>query len=421
MRDMIKRRTREITRRGGVPLLVLFISIVIPQTTVLAQIPHIVSTSPEQNELNVPVDTNISVTFDVDMNPLTINETSFIVNARSTGLHQGTITYDSQTKTATSDPLEDFDEGEAVTVVLTTDIQSSEGTPLDSSYAWSFTIIVMDGSGIFTPDSVYPVGDWPRSVFAADLDGDEDLDLATANVGPDNVSVLLNNGDGTFAPDSVYPVGAYPSSVFAADLDGDGDLDLATANWSSSNNVSVLLNNGDGTFAPDSVYPVGYEPRSVFAADLDGDEDLDLATANFNSDNVSVLLNNGDGTFALHSVYPVGDGPWSVFAADLDGDADLDLATANWYSDDVSILINREFICGDVNNDWVINLGDVIYLANYLLKGGPEPACPPAPYSACADVNGDCLLNLGDVIYLANYLLKSGPAPHCDCGGALGN
>jgi hypothetical protein len=89
----------------------------------------------------------------------------------------------------------------------------------------------------------------------------------------DNVSVLLNNGDGIFAPHSVYPVGDDPSSVFSADLDGDGDLDLATANF-ASDNVSVLLNNGDGTFATHSVYTVGDYPQSVFSADLDGDGDL---------------------------------------------------------------------------------------------------------------------------------------------------
>ncbi len=66
---------------------------------------------------------------------------------------------------------------------------------------------------------------------------------------------------------------------------------------------------------------------------------------------------------------------------------------------------------GDVNLDGEINLGDVIYLANYLLKSGPEP-----PIFLIADVNCDDKINLSDVIYLANYLLKGGPAP---CGGAL--
>lgn len=64
------------------------------------------------------------------------------------------------------------------------------------------------------------------------------------------------------------------------------------------------------------------------------------------------------------------------------------------------------YICGDVNGDGKIELSDVLYLANYMLKEGP----PPSPVEAG---NIDCVngINLADVIYLANYLLKGGPAP----------
>jgi hypothetical protein len=147
-------------------------------------VPHIVSISPAQNELNVAVDTHISVTFDIDMDSTTFNDSTFVVNARSTGLHPGTITYDGPSKTATFDPVEDFEEGEAVTVALTTVVESYDGIPLDNAYTWSFTSLVDDGSGTFAPHSVYPAGDGARSVFSADLDGDGDLDLATGGPGP---------------------------------------------------------------------------------------------------------------------------------------------------------------------------------------------------------------------------------------------
>lgn len=62
---------------------------------------------------------------------------------------------------------------------------------------------------------------------------------------------------------------------------------------------------------------------------------------------------------------------------------------------------------GDVDGDGELNLGDVIYLANYYLKGGS----PPVPLVIVGDVNCDDEINLSDVIYLANYLLKSGPDP----------
>lgn len=430
----------------------------------LDTVPHIVSTSPAQNELNVLLSANISVTFDVDMDETTINDSTFVVNARSTGLHLGTITYDGQSKTATFDPLEDFDVGEVVTVVLTTGIQSSGGAPLDNSYAWSFTLVVNDGSGVFVPDSVYPVRKMPESVFAADLDSDGDLDLATANVNGCDVSALLNNGNGTFASHLSYSVGCYPVSVFAADLDGDGDLDLASANFGPYDNVSVLLNKGDGTFAPRSVYPVGDNPRSVFAADLDGDGELDLATANESSNNVSVLLNNGDGTFTPHLVYAVGDGPYSVFAADLDGDGDLDLATANFWSNNVSVLLNIgdgtfashlvyplgshpfSVFAADFDGDGDLDLATANSGSNnvsVVLNHGDGTFAPhsvyPAGYYSCSvfasDVDGDgdldlatanrdsdnvsLLLNNGDGTFASQSVYEVDSGPHSVFAGDL--
>ncbi|HWR83535.1 MAG TPA: VCBS repeat-containing protein, partial [Candidatus Deferrimicrobium sp.] len=128
------------------------------------------------------------------------------------------------------------------------------------------------------------------SVFASDLDGDGDADLAVANDGSFNVSILTNNGDGTYQAAVNYGADDGLTSVFAADLDGDSDNDLAVANY-WSNNVSILKNNGDGTYQATVNYGAGVRPRSVFAADLDGDGDNDLAVANEFSDNVSILIN----------------------------------------------------------------------------------------------------------------------------------
>jgi hypothetical protein len=66
------------------------------------------------------------------------------------------------------------------------------------------------------------------------------------------------------------------------------------------------------------------------------------------------------------------------------------------------------FVCGDVDGDGKVDLGDIVYLINYLYKGGP----PPNPWDA-GDVNDDGIINLGDLVYLINYVFKSGPAPDC--------
>ncbi|MDP3023980.1 MAG: hypothetical protein Q8O10_00405 [candidate division Zixibacteria bacterium] len=90
---------------------------------------------------------------------------------------------------------------------------------------------------------------------------------------------------------------------------------------------------------------------------------------------------------------------------------------------------------GDFNADWLVNITDVICLINYLFKGGSPPSIykpippdyPGEDSTDClivqrhGDANNDCHITISDVIYLINYLYKGGPDimwpdPYlCDC------
>ncbi|MCK5126177.1 MAG: dockerin type I repeat-containing protein [candidate division Zixibacteria bacterium] len=63
---------------------------------------------------------------------------------------------------------------------------------------------------------------------------------------------------------------------------------------------------------------------------------------------------------------------------------------------------------GDVNHDGEVNLGDAVYLIDYIFRGGPPPPC-----MAEADVNIDGAVNIGDVVFLINYIFKGGQPPEC--------
>ena len=65
-----------------------------------------------------------------------------------------------------------------------------------------------------------------------------------------------------------------------------------------------------------------------------------------------------------------------------------------------------QFLRGDVNKDRDVTISDVVYLINYLFKGGPAPD----PIQS-GDVNCDGTVTISDVVYLINYLFRGGPAP----------
>jgi hypothetical protein len=329
----------------------------------------------------------------------------------------------------------------------------------------SVSILMNNSDGTFQTKVDYGTGYLPSSVFCAHLDGDLDLDLAVANANSYNVSIL-ENAWGTFQPKVDYVAGVHPHSVFCANLDGDLDLDLAVANF-GSNNVSILKNNGDGTFQITLDYEAGDGPRSVFCADLDGDLDFDLAVANRNSDNVSILENlsqfpgnipplpfnlisptDGDSSdtgvaFNWAPAYDPNWGDqirydlwlstspgfepestiiyWGLLTRGLTDTLDVDTyyywnvrAYDNWggyrwaSNGSQSFYVLPPYISGDANGDGVINVADVVYLVNFLYRGGD----PPVPMGA-GDANCDDIVNVADIVYLVNYLYRGGDPPGC--------
>jgi photosystem II stability/assembly factor-like uncharacterized protein/streptogramin lyase len=204
------------------------------------------------------------------------------------------------------------------------------------------SILLGNGDGTFSAGATCTVGQSPTSVTVGDFNRDGILDLAVTSgvIGPGTVTILLGNGDGTFRLGASYSVDTQPQQVVAADLRGDGNLDLITANWgsgSSPGSVSVLLGNGDGTFQSAVNYPAGYGVTSVTAGDFNGDGRPDLAAVNVDN-TVSVFLNNGNGTFQNPTAYYVPGAGRYVTAADVNGDGLFDLVVAGDGNNTVCVL-----------------------------------------------------------------------------------
>src|ERR1700750_2963248 len=89
----------------------------------------------------------------------------------------------------------------------------------------------------------------PDSTVVGDFDADGRLDLAVASSsdGINPLTVHLRMPGGGYAPHPIDTGGKTIDELVAADLDGDGDADLASADrWDGT--VSVHLSNRDGTF-----------------------------------------------------------------------------------------------------------------------------------------------------------------------------
>jgi hypothetical protein len=243
--------------------------------------------------------------------------------------------------------------GDSVAVLLNTGGNSPENPEAIQGTA---------SAGVFGAPTVYPLerdpqrlasesDNQPVSVAAADLDGDGDHDLVTANRLSNDVSVLLNVGGGMYRKSGSYSVGSRPTALATGDLNNDGKPDVVTAN-STSNDVSVLFNQGGSElsadlFGTETAYAINAssdEPVGIATANLDGNANAseDVVTANGGSNDVSVLLSDASGALSLEagSPYGVGTRPVDVVLADLDGDRDRDAATANSGSDDISVLAN---------------------------------------------------------------------------------
>ncbi len=210
------------------------------------------------------------------------------------------------------------------------------------------TVLLGNGDGTLTPaaGNPTPTGTNPLGMITADFNGDGKADLALVNNADNTVTVLLGNGDGTFTPVGGTPpsTGAAPEAIAVGDFNGDGKPDLAVANNGDSD-VTVLLGNGDGTFtAASTALPPSFSgPAAIVTGDFNGDGKLDLATANNRSSTIAILLGNGDGTFTAPAVTPpaTGPAPVALISADFNGDGAPDLVTANNGTNLITVLLTE--------------------------------------------------------------------------------
>ncbi len=226
------------------------------------------------------------------------------------------------------------------------------------------------GNGNFAPAEPHAAGEQlPVGLAVGDFDGDDRVDIATANNDSQKAFLLRNESGMDFAEPEGIGVASTASSVAAGDFDNDGADDLIVNTPSGV----ALLRGGPGGFELLDMLDVGGSSMHAELVDLDEDGNLDLVAAVMSSlgeaGRLVIFHGAGDGSFPERVEHVLAGDPWWVSSGDLNMDGDLDLVVADYSVNQVSILLGNALggfsprteigVCvgpqsvaiGDMNND----------------------------------------------------------------------
>ena len=163
----------------------------------------------------------------------------------------------------------------------------------------SVSVLMADPDGNFDPSIFVPTPPSPFGVAIGDLNNDGHQDLVTVhrvgnprNSEADGCSVILGNGSGEFTlfEGSLPDVGASPTSLAIGDFNGDASDDIAIANYGSNDVTIILAKEGGFVASKRSPFPVGEGPVTVLLEDLNHDGMDDIVTTDSVSKTVSIVF-----------------------------------------------------------------------------------------------------------------------------------
>lgn len=94
----------------------------------------------------------------------------------------------------------------------------------------------------------------------------------------------------------------------------------------------------------------------------------------------------------------------------LPADGHFEIVDAN-----VEMVVVLESLAGDANGDGVVNVLDIVIVANYFVGNDPDPFC-----FVNADINGDGIINILDIVVMVNVFARgnANPDPMLESGEA---
>ena len=183
------------------------------------------------------------------------------------------------------------------------DLNNDGITDLITNNYEKVSVLLGDGDGNFGTAQTFGANSdfqlsndsmWDATIGDFNNDGLTDVAVIffdTPSTPTGGVSILDGNGDGTLkTPRNVGDLGGW--KIESADLNSDDQIDLAFVNF-ITNQVRILINSGEGKFFPPQIYLVGDLPYDLDIADFNNDGLLDIAALSEDSENVTILFNDG--------------------------------------------------------------------------------------------------------------------------------
>ncbi|NKE71293.1 Ig-like domain-containing protein [Candidatus Manganitrophus noduliformans] len=149
--------------------------------------PNVVATSPADGVSDVSIASTVTATFSEDMDASTISGSTFILRRPDETTVNGSVTYDSTTRTARFTPQESLSNSTTYMPILMTGIKDTSGNALAAEFTWSFNTSPLINSTVTIAN---PVGSGSISitVSAGNLESATGVNPATLNGAPSGFS-----------------------------------------------------------------------------------------------------------------------------------------------------------------------------------------------------------------------------------------